>query len=95
MYIVSLTYTRPLQEVDALLEAHIAWLKDAYAAGVFIASGRKVPREGGVILARGERAELDAWLARDPFAVGAVARYDVTEFVPSMTAPGFEVLTTA
>lgn len=95
MYIVALTYTRALAEVDALLEAHVAWLKEGYAAGIVVASGRKVPRDGGVILARGTRAALDAWLARDPFAVGGVARYDTTEFVPSMAASGFEALTLA
>jgi uncharacterized protein YciI len=95
MFVVSLTYTRPLAEVDALLEAHVAWLKQGYAAGIAIASGRKVPRVGGVILARGARAEVEAWLAQDPFAVGGVAHYDMIEFAPSMAAPGFEALQTA
>lgn len=93
MFIITLTYTRPLEEVDPLLDAHIAWLKEGYAAGLCIASGRKVPRDGGVLLSKaGSRQQLDAWLARDPFALGMVARYDVTEFTPSMTALGFECL---
>jgi uncharacterized protein YciI len=93
MFIVSLTYIRPLQEIDALLGAHVNWLRQGYEDGVFVASGRKVPRDGGVILARGvSRAELDARLADDPFARGGAARYDVTEFVPSMTAAGLEAL---
>ncbi|MCD5327216.1 YciI family protein [Chromobacterium piscinae] len=92
MFVVSLTYTAPLSDVDALLDAHVAWLKQAYADGAFLASGRKVPREGGVILARGEHAALEARLARDPFARGGVARYDIIEFVPGMTAAGLESL---
>lgn len=92
MFIVSLNYTAPLSDVDALLTAHAAWLKQAYADGLFLASGRKVPRDGGVILARGERAALDARLAADPFAQAGVARYDIIEFVPSMVAPGLESL---
>ncbi|TDR80262.1 YciI family protein [Paludibacterium purpuratum] len=95
MFVVTLTYIQPLTEVDKLLAAHVEWLKGGYASGMAIASGRKVPRDGGVILARGERAELEAWLAQDPFAVGGVARYDIVEFVPSMAASGFEALTTA
>ncbi|WP_170855728.1 hypothetical protein [Variovorax sp. CF079] len=48
-----------------------------------------MPRKGGVILARsGERKELEA----DRFVQNAGARKDVTEFKPSMTAPGAEVL---
>ncbi|QEL57605.1 YciI family protein [Chromobacterium paludis] len=95
MFVVSLTYTAPLSDVDALLPAHVQWLKQAYADGLFVASGRKVPRDGGVILARGERAALEARLAQDPFAQGGVARYDIIEFVPSMAAPGLESLTEA
>ncbi|OHX16898.1 hypothetical protein BI343_01090 [Chromobacterium amazonense] len=92
MFIVSLTYTAPLSDVDAMLPAHAAWLQQAYADGLFLASGRKVPRDGGVILARGERAALEARLAQDPFAKGGVARYDIIEFAPSMVAPGLESL---
>lgn len=93
MFIVSLSYTRPLDEIDALLPAHLDWLHRGYADGVFVASGRKVPRDGGVILARGtDRAALERRLAEDPFARGGAARYDVTEFVPSLTAQGLEAL---
>ncbi|WP_420854153.1 YciI family protein [Sodalis ligni] len=49
MFIVELTYEEPIEKVEELLEGHIAWLKEFYAAGVFIASGRKVPRNGGII----------------------------------------------
>lgn len=28
MYIVSLTYHRPIEEVDSHLEGHVAWLKN-------------------------------------------------------------------
>ncbi|WP_285413860.1 YciI family protein [Variovorax sp. efr-133-TYG-130] len=95
MFIVTLTYIRPLEELDALMDAHVAWLKKHYESGLFVASGRQVPRKGGVILARsGDRAALEALLARDPFVQNGVARTDVIEFVPSMTAPGAEVLKT-
>ena len=95
MFIVTLTYVRPLEELDALMDAHVTWLKKHYASGLFVASGRQVPRKGGVILARsGDREALDAVLARDPFVQNGVARTHVLEFVPSMTALGAEVLKT-
>ncbi len=95
MFIVTLTYVRPLEQLDALMDAHVTWLKKHYASGLFVASGRQVPRKGGVILARsGDRGALDAVLARDPFVQNGVARADVLEFVPSMTALGAEVLKT-
>lgn len=93
MFIVTLTYIRPLEELDALMSQHVGWLKKHYDSGLFIASGRQVPRKGGVILARsGSREELDAVLEQDPFAKNGCTRTDVIEFTPSMTAPGAEAL---
>jgi uncharacterized protein YciI len=93
MFVVTLTYVRPLEELDALMSEHVSWLKTHYASGLFIASGRQVPRRGGVILARsGDRMELEAILDDDPFVQNGCARVQVVEFKPSMTAPGAEVL---
>lgn len=93
MFIVSLTYKRPLSEVDQHLEAHVAYLKQQYGDGHFIASGRKVPRTGGVILARAaSQAALKKILARDPFAQAGLADYEITEFTASMVGEGFENL---
>jgi uncharacterized protein YciI len=95
MFIVTLTYLKPVEEIDALMPGHIDWLDAGYASGLFIASGRRVPRTGGVILARsGDEPALRATLARDPFVIHGAARCDVVEFTPSMTAPGAEVLKT-
>ncbi|WP_455360237.1 YciI family protein [Streptomyces sp. SYSU K21746] len=87
MFVLELTYTAPVEAVDAEMEAHIAWLDAQYTAGVFIASGRKVPRDGGVILAAGvDRAQIERIAAADPFTVAGVCAYRITEFVPTKTA---------
>ncbi len=87
MFVIDMQYVVPLTMVDAALEAHVAFLREQYERGLFLLSGRKVPRTGGVILARGvSRAELDAILETDPFKRQGLARYTVTEFVASMTA---------
>ncbi|WP_315708377.1 YciI family protein [Brenneria uluponensis] len=92
MYIINLTYKTSLDQVEALLAEHISWLKQGYEQGFFIASGRKNPRVGGVILAKSmERAALDEFLRQDPFQ--AVANYDITDFQPSMTTEAFSALT--
>ena len=79
--------------IDQHLDAHVAYLKRQYAAGNFIASGRKVPRTGGVILASvSSRAKLTSILAEDPFHKAGLAEYSVTEFSPSMVAEGLEKL---
>ncbi len=91
MYIISLTYHAPLDDVETLLERHVTWLKRGYEQGLFVASGRKNPRTGGVILAKSvAREEIDAFLKQDPFQ--AVANYEVIDFQPSMTAEAFTAL---
>lgn len=90
MFVLDLTYLVPLSEVDAALDAHVAWLKARYAAGDFVASGRKVPRDGGIILARlPDRAAAEQIAASDPFSARGIARYRIMEFVPTMTAEEF------
>ncbi|MCC0575869.1 YciI family protein [Streptomyces californicus] len=89
MFVLELTYTAPVERADALMAEHVAWLDEQYAAGVFIASGRKNPRDGGVILAVGEdRTAIEAIAVADPFAAHGVCAYRITEFIATRTAPG-------
>ncbi|MER9305092.1 YciI family protein [Mesorhizobium sp. M0293] len=90
MFVVSLNYKVPLTEIDRLQAAHVEWLKACYADGIFVASGAKKPRTGGIIIAQCPREVLDARLAADPFAKAGAADYDVTEFLARMTAAGLE-----
>lgn len=92
MFILTLTYVAPLEEVDAHVPAHLEWVKAGYASGIFLASGRKVPRTGGFILAKGDRAQIEALVATDPFMVAGVTTYDITEVWVAFTAPGLEQL---
>jgi len=93
MFIVTLTYLKPLEDIDALMPGHIAWLEKGYADGLFVASGRRIPRTGGVILARsGSETALSDYLACDPFAIHGAARLEVVEFSATKTAPGLEAL---
>ncbi|MFG2352959.1 YciI family protein [Streptomyces sp. NPDC048521] len=88
MFLVELTYTAPLDAVDALVPAHVAWLDEQYEKGFFLASGQKSPDDGGVILAVAEdRARIEEIVAGDPFAVAGVCAYRVTEFIATKTAP--------
>ncbi|MCF3129438.1 YciI family protein [Streptomyces olivochromogenes] len=91
MFVLELTYTAPLDAVDAVLPAHVVWLDEQYDQGVFLASGRKNPRDGGVILAAAaDRARIEDIVAGDPFVAAGVCAYRVTEFVATKTAPGLE-----
>lgn len=91
MFVVILTYKSPIEEVEQYLDEHIAFLDAQYDAGVFIASGRRVPRTGGIILASGvDKEGLVGILALDPFFREGIADYEVHEFIPSKMQSGFE-----
>lgn len=88
MFIVSLNYIGKSSEVDKYLEDHIDHLNRYYELGIFIASGRKVPRTGGVILAQAkDRTALEGILNHDPFIIYNLADYELTEFIPSKMVP--------
>ena len=96
MYVINLSYIASLERVDDVLEAHRAFLTRQFEAGVFVAAGPKVPRDGGISLAAGvERRRLDEILASDPFAVQQIARYEVPEFKATRLAPGLNLPTPA
>ncbi|WP_432040221.1 YciI family protein [Streptomyces cucumeris] len=91
MFILDVTYTAPLDRVEPVLPAHLTWVDQRFAAGVFLTSGPKNPREGGVIVAVGEdRAAIEELVATDPFTVEGVATYTITEFIATRTAPALE-----
>jgi len=93
MFVISLTYICEMSDVEKHLSSHIDYLNTQYSNGVFLASGRKVPRTGGVILANAESREaLDLILSDDPFKRHGLANYEVTEFVPSKTSQALDFL---
>ncbi|WP_433887439.1 YciI family protein [Streptomyces sp. CA-111067] len=88
MFVLELSYTAPLDAVDAVLPDHVKWLEKQYEKGHFLASGAKNPRDGGVILAVAEnRAAIEEIVAGDPFVTAGVTSYRVTEFIATKTAP--------
>lgn len=85
MFIIQLTYTSTLAEVDQFLDDHKLFLEKYYAAGIFILSGRKQPRTGGVILAQAESREaIEQIIGEDPFNRHGLADYTIIEFLPTM-----------
>jgi uncharacterized protein YciI len=84
MYVISLTFTCPLEQIEPIAPAHGAWLKTYYDKGVFLLSGRQVPWRGGMILAHGvDRPDLMRILDDDPFLRHGLATHDVVAFKPS------------
>ncbi|HDS8638489.1 TPA: hypothetical protein QH746_004506 [Klebsiella variicola] len=93
LYVVVLTYIKPLEEVDDAIPAHVEWLKKGYADDLFLASGRRLPRTGGVILAKCASQEmLESRLSQDPFQQLGLARTEIIPFEASMASPVLQSL---
>jgi uncharacterized protein YciI len=69
MFVVVTKYLKPTEEVAEHIAGHREWAQACYASGYFLASGRRMPPEGGIVIARAEsRDDLERLLADDPFA---------------------------
>ena len=94
MFIISLTYQTELEKVDQFINDHIEFLNEQYELGHFLASGRKVPRTGGIILSNiKSKLALEEIIEKDPFKIHKLATYELTEFVPSKTCEELKFLT--
>lgn len=82
MFVITITYTKPIEAIENKTAEHRAWLDQHVASGLIIAAGPMVPRTGGVLIVRGGGAkeELETLLKADPFQVHDLAAYTVTEF---------------
>ena len=91
MFIVELTYKAELADIDAAMKPHMAYLNRHYASGRFVMSGRKVPRDGGVILVNGDdREEVEALVREDPFVSRGLADFRLIQFRVSQRAKSIE-----
>ena len=79
-FVLISTYVAPQERIEELVPAHRDYLQERLASGLFVASGRRVPWTGGVILARGARTDVEAAVAEDPFTRAGVAETEIVEF---------------
>jgi uncharacterized protein YciI len=87
MFVIELTYKASLAEIDANMAAHVSFLKKYYASGNFLVSGRKIPRDGGIIVAVGRsREEIESIVREDPFFGLGLAEFRIIQFRASQRA---------
>ena len=93
MFIISLNYIVPLEELDRHMQDHVVFLKKYYSKNIFVASGRKVPRTGGIILALADsKEEIERIIQEDPFHIHHLAEFTITEFLTSQYHPQLKPL---
>jgi uncharacterized protein YciI len=85
MFIINITYVNLPPKIEPkLLQAHLEFLENYFAAGVFLFSGRKTPYEGGIIIANGnDRQLIEKIINEDPLNQPELARYEIIEFEAS------------
>lgn len=91
MFMLTLKYVKPIEDVEKTLPAHIDYLEKYYRLKKFICSGRLKPRTGGLILCNTKQIEeVKEIIREDPFYKNNIAEYTITEFLPTKYANEFE-----
>jgi uncharacterized protein YciI len=93
MFVIILSYIKPIEVIDALRPAHLEFLDRYFAKNIFITSGRQNPLKGGVIMATGvSRSEIEQIITEDPFHTEKVATFEIIEFNPTKVSPNVKDL---
>lgn len=81
MFVLLVHYIAPQEKVDDYMGQHTQYLAKHYKLGHFIASGRKVPKTGGVIVMGNIEKDLaEEIIQEDPFHIHQIARFELIEF---------------
>jgi uncharacterized protein YciI len=92
LFVISLRYLVPLEQIDAEMPRHAAFLDKYYKSGHILVSGRQVPRTGGVIIARArDRGAAERMIEQDPFVRKKLASADIVEFSASRVGEGLRI----
>jgi uncharacterized protein YciI len=82
-FLIEITYTAPLERIDALLADHRAFLQHGYDTQMLLCSGPMTPRTGGIIIGRADSLEaIVEFFAGDPYHLNGAATHRFVEFSP-------------
>jgi uncharacterized protein YciI len=96
LFVAILTYVAPIEQIDATGPEHVAWLQRGYDRGLVLASGRRVPRTGGIILARAASVEdVERWMRQDPFQARGLATAEIYPFEANMMSEAMRTVLSA
>lgn len=95
MYLLNVSYTKPLEEVTAHFPTHAAWVKQYIDAGIFIFAGPKKSKLGGVIGVKSiDKNKLMDLISEDSYVKNDVAEYQVIDLDCKHALPELELLKT-
>lgn len=84
-------YVAPLEQVDAVRDAHIVFVDGLVAAEKLVLAGRRTPPDGSILIFLGGDSDAAlATLADDPYVIAGVVDYELGGvFTPGRHAPEF------
>lgn len=90
-FVVEIIYTRPFDEVAAVVDEHRAYLQTGYQNGLLLISGPQEPRVGGILVMKADSlATIQSFCNGDPYAQHNVARHRIIEFFPKSHIPALQ-----
>jgi uncharacterized protein YciI len=90
MFIVNLTYKKPLEIVEQHVVVHRAYIEECVRSNYLIAAGPKNPRTGAFLISQlTDKAQLIDVMENDPFCLEGIAEYEIMEFKPVKYHPNF------
>lgn len=88
-HVLTITYSKPLDDVDKIRPEHAEWLGTQIAAGRLLLAGRNEHATGGVLVTGDiSIADADELIASDPYTIAQVAEYSRAGFNVTFKAPG-------
>lgn len=87
LFCIIVTYIKPIEEIEKVLQAHRTYLQAGYDAGFLLASGPLNPRVGGLIIGHfSDKQEAQKFTQSDPYFLQNLATYEIIEFTPVLHA---------
>ena len=83
LFVILVSYTKPLEVIESILQEHRAFLKKGYESGNLLASGPQSPKIGGIVIGKFDSKEsAETFFKYDPYAKNNAATYQILEFTP-------------
>ncbi|MGB3485821.1 MAG: YciI family protein [Mycobacterium sp.] len=87
--VLTLTYVKPLEAVDAVRPAHIEWINKEIADGRLLLAGRQESQQGGVLITGDISVEAaEELIAADPYSLAGLVNYERVSFNATLRAEG-------
>lgn len=83
MYLVEVTYLKPVEEVNKVREEHLKFLEGFTDNKTLVVAGRKEDSSGGILIFADNKEEVERFMRDDPYFREGLTKYSCIRFIPS------------